>query len=226
MKMKPRFARSARRYWLLLGYTVLVIELAAFTLLKSGYSAAISLGYTVAAGFCFLAWPLFTLLARAVGRTGARVATPLARRQTYRFRLSTLLILVFLFSCVLAFQSYQRRRLDTEYQNLSGKWRVLNEHGQPFVDRQGQPVLVDFNRTECALIEVSSEIRSIDFHTSSGTCEAIYRWEGRRLRLRQSSEGLCRPRSFATGDDPELKPGSGPGVSTCSHWLLERVGVD
>jgi hypothetical protein len=42
-------------------------------------------------------------------------------------------------------------------------------------------------------------------------------------KLRRSSEGLCRPRSFATGDYPEPKRGGGPGVESCSHWVLERV---
>lgn len=221
----PSPTRPVGRRLMLVAWSVVLAELAAWALLKAGYSNTVSLGCTAVAGLCFVAWPAIVIVTRALGAAGQKAAAPLGRRETYRFRLSTLLALVFVLSCVLAWHRYRLRRFDLEYAALGGKWRLLNEMGEPLVIN-GEPLMMEFNRNECSLVDVSSEIRSIGFRTPAGTCEAIYQWEGKRLRLRESSAGLCRPSSFDKDDFPTTRPGSPPGRYSCSCWIVERSPVD
>src|SRR4029078_4290055 len=127
----------------------------------------------------------------------------------FQFSLKWLLLTVLVVSLPLGWLSYKRHLLDVEYRTLRGEWAALAKSGDPIIVN-GQELVMEITPRTTTLVDVSSDIRSIDFHTSKGNSEAIYRCEGDRIRIRQVSEGARRPASFDK-HEMTLKPGAAAG---------------
>jgi hypothetical protein len=151
-----------------------------------------------------------------------QVASPFGKRQTYRFRLRTLFILVALICCALGWLSYKRHLLDVEYRALRGRWRAVTDSGEPIIVK-GEAIIIEISPSTTTLVDVSSDIRSLDFHTPDGAAsEAIYRWEGDRIRVREVSRGAIRPTSFGS-ERAKLKPDAVVSSITQTDYFLERM---
>ena len=125
--------------------------------------------------------------------------------------------------CAVVGNRLQRER--AEHARLHGKWQVIDSDGLPVVLPNGHRLTVEFT-PETYAIDVFSEPKSLDFPTSGGISHGIYRWEGRRLRVVQSSVGLARPASFEDTSmkaDPTVKPA--PTTCSVTSFLLERIAA-
>jgi hypothetical protein len=208
------------------GRIALGAELLAFGLLKAGFRIGPSFGLACTAAAVLLTWRRLLRGAGALVRYVALSAVAIGRRifsrDTYRFRLSTLLLAIACIAAVCAWYGDRLHEVRLEKRRLAGKWRMLNLNGAPLVFR-GKPVIEDFEqafRAGTCTIDPSHDPKWIDFHGPTGTSRGIYAWETGRVRLRQASENSLRPASF----DPQAAAGPG-GISQLSRsdWLLERV---
>jgi hypothetical protein len=93
--------------------TLLFGELLAFALLKLGVGLPISLGVPFGVVVIYITWPIFPWALLAIAHSLAKAANlaagRLRNRRTYRFRLTTLLLVVVLIAAVSAWYA---RRLD------------------------------------------------------------------------------------------------------------------
>jgi hypothetical protein len=133
-----------------------------------------------------------------------------------RFRLRTLLFAILLIAIACAWYGHQLRMVHNEQRLLHGAWQALNPQGIPLTYR-GKPIVVEFVPGNFVVDPLHAP-GWLDFVTPRGTSLAIYRWEGKRLRVMQRSAGTNRPSSFENAG-----PSGKAGVSSATTYLLERL---
>ncbi|HUY90869.1 MAG TPA: hypothetical protein VMV10_19190 [Pirellulales bacterium] len=215
-----------------LALLTLAAGLSAFGLLRLGFTVGTSFGIAGGAITLVLARRSLIHFAGASCRRVAQLAVAIVRgvfdRRTYRFRLSTLLLTITIIAAVCAWYSHRLHEVRLEIRRLAGKWQMFNSRGEPLV-LNGKPLIEDFEqsiRNGTCTIDPAHDPKWIDFHSSTGVSRGIYRWEGNRLRVAQSSENALRPTSFDPRHGPDVDPsapplpGGGWRVS-CSYWIYE-----
>ena len=228
---------SRRARLLHFGGIALGAELLTFGLLKAGLGVGPSFGLACTAGAAILIRRRLLrgagALVRYVALSAAAVGRRIFSRDTYRFRLSTLLLAIACMAAVCAWYGDRLHDVRLEKRRLAGKWRVLNLEGAPLVF-QGKPAIDDLEqafRAGTCTIDPSHDPKWIDFHSPTGTSRGIYDWGNGRVRLRQASENSLRPASFDPRErqevDPQAAPGPGGGWHLSrSDWLLERIAEE
>jgi len=100
---------SRRPRLLPIACTILAAELISFSLLALGFPIWKAVGYPLTAAGCLVARRLIQRVGVFLWHLACRAVSPLGNRRTYRFRLSTLLIVVGLVCCVLEWQHADRK---------------------------------------------------------------------------------------------------------------------
>lgn len=193
------------------GLVMIAWELLALGLLWLRVGTSLSLGLPLAFAWLFLnrrlvARGMRRLLhvarrtMKALRKLGDVIKVKALSRQTWRLRVSTLLLTVFLIALPCAWFSHRFHRVERERNALNGTWCMLDWNTGLPVRVRGKLLTVEL-RPGTYEIDPTRRPRWIDFRIrgTSRFSKAIYDWDGGRLRVCQDSGGTGhRPATFDT----------------------------
>jgi hypothetical protein len=208
---------------LLITAAVLVVELVGTGLLGLGYGVLWALGLPSALVLLLLNLRSINRGVRSLCRAarqasggavklGRLLIDRLASRRTWRISLLTFQLIILLVALPLAWYSYVLHREQRERSSLDGTWRVVGWDGSPVVIPSRGPIHVEL-APGTYQIEPWKQPKWIDFPVQ-GTplvSKAIYYWDGRRVRVCETSGG--------SGERPTKFDGS-----QGTRYVLERIG--
>ncbi len=104
---------------------------------------------------------------------------------------------------------------------MDGKWQEVQPDGSPVVLPSGKPLIMEF-ASDGYTVDPAQDPKWLDFKIAGGISHAIYRWEGSRLHVVQTSAGAKRPVSF---DQAGIEAEQGTKVRQISRtdFFLERL---